>query len=616
MRLVRQPLRRALPGTLAELAPRNVLDARDPPGTTNGHKGVTALPREIMWQILDELPEKDIMAVADTCQSQRNTLAEEKLSAMLAVRAQQVHTLAQARRLLEHITTDVPTTRFRARPLAALATRIMTPQPDTLQRTARWSAIESSEVFNSVIKAILQVPPTYQDTPLMQMTEQIGALPEGDARSIALLNILAAIVQLPPEHQVEPLKAIARQLDILPEGDARAKAFISVLNAIRQLPPAYRDTPLTALSEAVGHLQETRAAAFETRIDETTRLPAEHQDARSAAFFSVLTAVVQAPPEYQAVPLAAIARQIGMLPERSARSAAFFSVLAAIVQAPPQHRAAPLTAIARQIGMLPEGGARAEAFISVLNAIRQLPPAYRDTPLTALSGAVGDLQETRAAAFETRIDETTRLPAEHQDAHSAAFFSILVAIVQAPPECQVAPLTAIARQIGKLPEGSARTEAFVSVLDAIGRLRSADPDTPRVARSDSTGHLQPTIELPAEHQDRTLAMLMPAFIALTAQIHLLPDPNRPAAFDRALAFSAHLPSARHQFAQLTALAEQVERLPGAVERWTWLVEIREAAENLSLRQPARPGTILDNVPGFHELMNKLMSDLQAIPLFA
>ncbi|HEV7822230.1 MAG TPA: hypothetical protein VGO84_13700, partial [Burkholderiales bacterium] len=369
------------------------------------------------------------MAVADTCQSQRNTLAEEKLSAMLAVRAQQVHTLAQARRLLEHITTDVPTTRFRARPLAALATRIMTPQPDTLQRTARWSAIESSEVFNSIIKAILQVPPTYQDTPLMQMTEQIGALPEGDARSIALLNILAAIVQLPPEHQVEPLKAIARQLDILPEGDARAKAFISVLNAIRQL-----------------------------------------------------------------------------------------------------------------------------------------PPAYRDTPLTALSGAVGDLQETRAAAFETRIDETTRLPAEHQDAHSAAFFSILVAIVQAPPECQVAPLTAIARQIGKLPEGSARTEAFVSVLDAIGRLRSADPDTPRVARSDSTGHLHPTIELPAEHQDRTLAMLMPAFIALTAQIHLLPEPNRPAAFDRALAFSAHLPSARHQFAQLTALAEQVERLPGAVER--------------------------------------------------
>jgi hypothetical protein len=95
----------------------------------------------------------------------------------------------------------------------------------------------------------------------------------------------------------------------------------------------------------------------------------------------------------------------------------------------------------------------------------------------------------------------------------------------------------------------------------------------------------------------------------------LPEPNRTAAFDRARKSGTHLPSVGHQLAHLTALAKQVDSLPGAVERWTGLFAIRESAADLLRTQPARVDTSRGDASDFPELVDELMSNLKAIAVF-
>jgi hypothetical protein len=336
-------------------------------------KGLSRLPPEIIGRVTDNLPPEDIIAFADTSQGLRDTLAEEKHSAMLITRARQVGTPNEARELLTKIQTDIPKSHLQA---TALATLVRTTDPTGLSwplseqesLVRSWPDSEHTALFDSVWTAIRQLPPQYQVEPLESFAHTLRHQPDGEPRSDRFDAFLHRIASLSPELRARPLAAFARQIPYLSPAGQQAM-YEAVLEHVPQLPAEQRRPVLAALvahAPFLRHLPKP-AAKFDALLGATGQLQVQDQGPmlemlaptlrylpdRAAKFVALLEATKQLPAHVQGPTLSRLAPFILDLPAHDQRTA-LEHAMQIIQQCAPERRIMPLEAFTRQIHRMAE----------------------------------------------------------------------------------------------------------------------------------------------------------------------------------------------------------------------------------------------------------------------
>jgi hypothetical protein len=369
------------------------------------------------------LDPKDVAALADTCQTLRHTLAEEKRGAMLIARARRVRASDEARDLLTKIQSSLSRPHLRAEPLAALVRTIALMgigwSAEAQQwRIGGWTANERTDLFDGIWTAIMQVRPTDRATSLQELALSIRYLPE---RTSKFSVILKEMMQLPARYRTDSLTELARQIPLL-ETTGQQTMFSAFIEQAQQIPIAYRACVLAALVTVIHDLPE-RVSNFDVLVAQAGQLPAP----------------------YQGSMLEALAWTIGDLPEPVAR---FATLLAATTQLPASYRGSMLRVLAWNVGVLPEA-AQLAAFESTIREVEQLASGQRTDPLKVFTWRIGQLaQPARTAAFDHVLRVTMQLDR---------------------PEDQAQQLTELALQLAPFPD-SAYLPRLTALRDAIGQL--------------------------------------------------------------------------------------------------------------------------------------------------
>jgi hypothetical protein len=396
----------------------------------------------MICKISGDLGPKDVTAFADTCQSLRYTLAEEKRSAMLIARARRVRNPVEARGVVSGIQTDISRPHLRAESLATLVRTIALMgvgwSPEAQQwRIQGWPANERTELFNSIWTAIMQVPPKDRATSLKELALSIRYLPE---RTSKFSTLLEETMQLPARYRADSLAELAGQIPFLETAGQQAM-FSAVIEQARQLPIAHRAHALEALVAVIPDLPEP-VGNFEALLAQAGQLPAP----------------------YEGSMLEALAWSIGSLQEPAAR---FDTLLDATTQLSAPYRGPMLRVLAWILGGLPEA-AQPAAFESAIREVEQLASEQRTDPLKVFTWRIGQLaQPARAEAFDHVLRVTTQLDSQEdqarqlgelalqlphwpEPAYTPRLNAIRYAIGQLPPDLQAKPSATLRKLTGKL----------------------------------------------------------------------------------------------------------------------------------------------------------------------
>jgi hypothetical protein len=216
-----QPLRPSA-GPLVGLSARQELEtgpARKVEHAQSPRTGLLNMPAEIIRLVKNNLPPKNIKALANTCRAMGRLLTEEKRSILLSER--QIHTPGEVTEVLSGMRNAISEPSLQASTLAALATKI---DPSHIARGANatrmilvprsvvrdWPAHEYVGVFDSVWTAITQLPRQLQGEPLLALAPTLRHLPGGGQHAARSNAFFEQVRQLPEEHQHRLLAVLGR----------------------------------------------------------------------------------------------------------------------------------------------------------------------------------------------------------------------------------------------------------------------------------------------------------------------------------------------------------------------------------------------------------------------
>lgn len=360
------------------------------------------------------------------------------------------------------------------------------------------SHVESSAQFQQLFDAIATHPsPIQRVKPLISLVQRLHALPLID-RSNAFRAVLGVVDSLDP-RQGELLVALANNVHALP-GESRRDAVTVLLDVHAQLPPEERTAIQCAVGSQIRFLQpEFQQAGLDAVLAAAALLPPQMRgpvlaslapyagngtDAAAHAYWRLSSIVGAMEPEHRGVALAALAAEIGSLPQ-NAHAQAFQETLRMTFEMPPATRAAPLAELAQQIPHVIQQG-RAAAFAQLRQAILALPPASRATAAGRLAHRVDWLDmDGRTAEFDRLLDVAERIPLEQQPdvlsalamrvgtlgtGSHAALAQLLAALEWLPQSSRTAPLGALRAHVASWRAPESRRAALAAVGEAIARL--------------------------------------------------------------------------------------------------------------------------------------------------